>query len=136
MCNPCLLSGEIFGPSHTWLLENAQETDKRTFLIPCEGGGIDGRDEGINSPTQNKNELTKTAEGVGRGHGSGRGSGSEGGNKNFTFTILPSEQSFSLTPNEINTNEPRLTLKAKNFAAKIFTAKKFRGFRGCSERKI
>ena len=27
-------------------------------------------------------------------------------------------------------------LKAKNFAAKIFTAEKFRGFRGCSERKI
>ena len=29
-----------------------------------------------------------------------------------------------------------ITLKAKNFAAKIFTAEKFRGFRGCSERKI
>ena len=27
------------------------------------------------------------------------------------------------------------TLKAKNFAAKIFTAEKFRGFRGCSKRK-
>ena len=66
------------------------------------GGGVVGRDEDIDYPTQNKNELSKTAE------GDGRGSGSEGDNKNFTSPNLTSEQSFSLTPNEIKKDEPGL----------------------------
>ena len=95
MCNPCLLSREISGPSNKWLFENAQETDKRKFSIPCEGGGIDGRDEGINSPTQNKNVLSKTTE-----------RGWEREAKVITRLSFPhSEQSF-----QCNTDVPRLIL--------------------------
>ena len=47
-----------------------------------------------------------------RWDGSGSGSWSEGSNKNFTSTNLPIEQSFSLTPNEIKTDEPRLILNS------------------------
>ena len=44
----------------------------------------------------------------------------------FTKSLFPVEWTLSRL----------ITLKAKNFAAKVFTAEKFHGFRGCSERKI
>ena len=51
--------------------------------------GIEGRAEDINSPTQNKDELSKTAEGRWGGGGGVEGAGAGAGAKVVTRISLP-----------------------------------------------